>query len=184
MKPQQERFVLAKPVFFVGFMGAGKTSVSRRLARDCHIASIDMDSYIERCEQMKIRAIFSERGEEAFRDLETELLEELSTRDPLLISCGGGIVQRERNREILKERGFVVYLAVEVDEAAERISDLSTRPLFADREGAKATHENRLPLYREVAHATVDTRGKTISRITREVKRILQKEGVLCRKQE
>ena len=162
-------------------MGAGKTSVSRRIARDCHIASIDMDSYIERREQMKIRTIFETRGEQAFRDLETELLEELFVREPLLVSCGGGIIERDCNRALIHERGFVVYLTVEVDEAAGRISDLSTRPLFADREEARATHKRRIPLYQEVAHAAIQTRGRKVPHIAREVKEILQKEGVLCR---
>ena len=65
---------LVRPVFFVGFMGAGKTSVSRRLARLCGISSIDMDSYIERREGRRIRDIFAEDGEGFFRDLETQVL--------------------------------------------------------------------------------------------------------------
>ena len=65
---------LTKPVFFVGFMGAGKTSVARKLARTCGIASVDMDTYLERREGKRVRELFAEAGEEAFRAIETDVL--------------------------------------------------------------------------------------------------------------
>lgn len=170
---------LKKPVFLVGFMGAGKTSVARRVARSSHVASIDMDAYIERREGRKVASIFADDGEEQFRSIESEVLEELTLKDPLLVSCGGGIVLKEENRRLLIERGFVIYLEVSADEAAHRISDASTRPLFQDIENARATNMRREPLYEEVADATVDTIGKNIAQIAREVKEILQKEGIL-----
>ena len=78
---------LTRPVFFVGFMGAGKTSVARRLARTCGVASVDMDTYIERREGKKVKEIFAEGGEEGFRAIETDVLRELGAKpDPLLIS--------------------------------------------------------------------------------------------------
>ena len=77
------------------------------------------------------------------------------------MSCGGGAVLRPENRAILAERGYVVYLQVTADEAASRISDVSTRPLFRDLDTARATIEARLPLYEDVADAVVDTAGKT-----------------------
>ena len=83
------RIELAKPVFFVGFMGAGKTSVARKLARTCGIASVDMDTYLERREGKRVRELFAEAGEEAFRAIETDVLRELAGKDPLLVSCCG-----------------------------------------------------------------------------------------------
>ncbi len=184
--PRQERppYELAKPVFFVGFMGAGKTSVSRRLARMCRISSIDLDTYLERREGKKIRDIFAETGEEAFRDIESTVLRELMAADPQLVSCGGGIVKRLENRSLLKRGGFVVYLKVSADEAQTRISDLSTRPLFNDLDAARAMAAERLPLYEEVADAVVDTAGKSVGRIAGEVKDLLRKEGILWQLQE
>ena len=148
---------LARPVFFVGFMGAGKTSVARRLARTCCVASVDMDTYIE-----------------------TDVLRELAGKEPLLVSCGGGVVKRDENRAILRDAGFVVYLKVTADEAKSRISDTSTRPLFQDLDVARKTSEERLPLYAEVADLTIDTAGKNVATIAREVQSALEKEGILC----
>ena len=82
--------------------------------------------------------------------------------------------------EMLAEGGFVVFLYVDADEAASRISDKSTRPLFQDLEAARRRNEERLPLYRAASDAMVDTSGKGVSAIAHEVKRLLKKEGVLC----
>lgn len=178
-KPERIPCELVRPVFFVGFMGAGKTSVSRRLARLCGIASIDMDSYIERREGRRIRDIFAEDGEGRFRDLETQVLREMTQGDPALVSCGGGVVLRPENRAILREGGFVVFLKVGADEAKSRISDPSTRPLLGDAEAARKTNAERLPLYEEVADATVDTSGRGVTALAYKVKSILEKEGIL-----
>lgn len=170
---------LTRPVFFIGFMGAGKTSVARKLARMCGVSSVDMDTYLERREGKRVKDIFAELGENDFRAIETDVLHDLATREPLLISCGGGVVLRPQNRTLLRETGFVVYLQVTADEAASRISDVSTRPLFRDLDTAREMIEKRLPLYSEVAHASVDTAGKSVAAIAREVREILTREGVL-----
>lgn len=172
---------LSRPVFFIGFMGAGKTSVARKLARLCGMASVDMDAYLERREGRKINEIFAEDGEEGFRLIETDVLRELLEKEPLLVSCGGGVITREENRALLREGGCVVHLQVTVDEAAARISDKSTRPLFQDIEVARRRCEERKPLYESMANITVNTAGKNVYVIAREVQRALEKEGVLCR---
>lgn len=172
---------LAKPVFFVGFMGAGKTSVARKLARSTRIPSVDMDTYIERKCDMTVSEIFAEAGEKGFRAIETDVLRELAEGEPRLVSCGGGVVLAEENRAILKKSGFVVYLKVTAAEAASRISDLSTRPLFGDLDQAERVIQSRLPLYGEVADIVVDTAGRGTGSIAREVFGLLEKEGVMWR---
>lgn len=178
---QPERYELTRPVFLIGFMGAGKTSVARRVARDAGIASVDLDTYLERREGRRIKDIFADVGEEGFRAIETDVLTELAEKDePLLVSCGGGIVTQDRNRDILAEKGMVIHLRVSADEAASRISDLSSRPLFQDIEAARKRCEDRLPLYESAADVTIDTSGKSIAVIAGKVCNVLKKEGVLC----
>lgn len=174
---------LSRPVFFIGFMGAGKTSVARRLARTCGVASVDMDTYLERRENRKIKDIFVSEGEASFRLIETDVLRELAAKDPLLVSCGGGVVTQPANRLIMKEGGFVVFLNVTADEAKSRISDTSSRPLFQDLEAAREIAEQRLPIYREAADITIETAGKSVAAIAREVQVALEREGVLCLQQ-
>lgn len=176
---------LSRNVFFVGFMGAGKSTVARRIARTYGIASLDMDKYIERSCGKSIPEIFEEGGEEMFRRIEADTLRELASKDgSMLISCGGGIVQSAENRRLLKQAGVVVHLLVDADEAAERISDKSSRPLFKDMPSARKLCSDRLPLYEEVADITVTTGGKGVREISREVCRRLSKEGIICQRPE
>ncbi len=172
-------FQLKCPVFFVGFMGAGKTSVARKLARLCGLASMDMDTYIERREGRSVREIFANQGQDYFRDLETQLLYEIVQGDPLLVSCGGGVVLRPENRSLLREGGFTVFLKVEADEAKSRISNPSTRPLLGDTEAARKSNAERLPLYEEVADVVVDTSGRGVNSLASIVRSLLKKEGIL-----
>ena len=171
---------LAKPVFFVGFMGAGKTSVARKLARLAGVSAIDMDTYIERRCDMKVKDIFAQSGEEGFRQMETDVLRELACGEPCLVSCGGGVVLSPVNRQILGDHGYVVYLKVTAAEAASRISDISTRPLFGDLEQAQRIIDGRLPLYEEVADACIDTAGRGTGAVAREALVLLKREGVLA----
>lgn len=173
-------YELDRPVFLVGFMGAGKTSVARKLARMAGVASVDMDTYIERCEHKRVKEIFAEVGEEDFRAIETQTLYELGMKkDPMVVSCGGGVVLRPENRKALSELGLVVYLSVTAAEAASRISDVSSRPLFGDLQNAQRVIDERLPLYEEVADVTIDTVGRGSSSIAHEVFDILKEKGVL-----
>lgn len=175
---------LTQPVFVVGFMGAGKTTNARKLARQCGLSAVDLDSFIERREGRTIKEIFASEGEDAFRAIETQTLHEFAaeTNAPLLVSCGGGVVVRAENREILKTSGFVIFLKTTADQAASHIRDLSSRPLFQNLEAARARAQERQPLYEEVADATIDTSGKTVSMITGEMKRVLKRAGVLCQR--
>lgn len=180
--PGKQAYRLVRPVFLIGFMGAGKSTVARRLARACGVSALDLDTYIERACGKKIREVFAEEGENAFRRMEAHALQEVAAMDaPMLVSCGGGIVSTEDARTSLRTLGFTVLLEVDADEAASRISDKSSRPLFQDLESARALCASRGPLYAEACAASIDTRGKDVYRIFRELKALLEKEGVLCR---
>ena len=184
IQPDKNDMVLYRlkaPVFFIGFMGAGKTTISRRLARVCRLACIDLDGYIERREGMTCSQIFADCGEPRFREIETDVLREFAYEgDPMIVSCGGGVIKTKESREILKDAGFVVYLQVDADEAKERIGDTSSRPLFQNIMNARRTNEERKTLYLECADAWIATNGKSVWQITNEVQDTLIKAGVLC----
>lgn len=173
---------LTKNVYFVGFMGAGKSTIARRVARIASVASLDMDKYIERSSGQSIPEIFEHGGESHFRDIETKTLEDLSEKDDhMLISCGGGIIETEACRDILKRpENIVIHLMIDSDRASERIGNAESRPMFKDSEQARALSSRRLPLYEEVADLTIDTANKNVWDISNEAIRFLRDEGVLC----
>lgn len=174
-------YQLEKPVYFIGFMGAGKTSVSQYLAKTCGLASIDADEYLELLEDRIIADIFAEDGEDAFRNMESRYLAELSQRSPRFIACGGGVVKRPQNAETMKNSGFVVYLGVTAESAAARIPNTDSRPLFKNLDVARATLTQREPLYKAAADVYVETTDRGVPEIAEEVQRILADRGILVK---
>jgi len=173
------RYVLQKPVYFVGFMGAGKTSVARKLARKCGAASIDADVYLSRLMGMRSADMSAEYGEQMFRQQELEAMKELCNLGPAFVSMGGGAVESEGCRELLKQHGYVIYLRITAREAASRISNIKTRPLFGDIEQAQRLNEHREPLYEEVADFTIATSNQGVSGIAAIVITHLKSVGIL-----
>jgi len=136
-------------ISLIGFMGSGKSSVGRELARMRHMEFIDTDELIEKRIHMSISDIFTTLGEERFREIETETLLSLKGLNNIIISCGGGIVLREENRRFILNETTCFWLYTSVGESLARITD-NTRPLLAgsDRhEKAHALFEKRKPLY-------------------------------------
>lgn len=163
---------MKRHLFLVGFMGAGKTSVARLVARELDRDFLDVDAMIEREQDTTIPVIFAERGEERFRALESAMLASLQDREPAVVACGGGIVLRPENRALLGKTGTVVYLKVTGAEALARIGDMASRPLLAGSGGQLAATQllkAREVLYESVADATVDTVGRTPDEVAREV---------------
>jgi shikimate kinase len=153
-----------KNIVLIGFMGSGKSTVGRELHHRLGYPLVDMDHVIEGRVRKPITAIFAEDGEEAFRDMETHLLEEL--KDPLaprrIISTGGGVVGRAENRELLKQLGYVVWLNAPVAVILERTGRNRDRPLLHTDDPAariEALMEVRRPLYQESSHLKVETAG-------------------------
>jgi shikimate kinase len=176
---QGRTFTLNQPVFIIGFMGAGKSTVSQCLAALCGMHVVDADGYLETRERRVIADIFSEDGEDHFRRLETECLAEIAQGDPCLVSCGGGVVKRPENVRIMKEAGFVVYLAVTAEVAAARIPDAQSRPLFKNLEVARRTVAERAPLYEAAADVRIEADNRPVSEIAAEIRDILMDRGIL-----
>jgi shikimate kinase len=165
-----------KNITLVGFMGTGKTTVGKLLAKRLGYRFVDSDDEIESEQGVSITHIFSELGEAHFRDLETDMLKRLSKREGLVISAGGGAVIRAENVENLKKGGPVVCLAATPEEIYERVKHSTHRPLLKVDDPLGRIRE-LLDLRRKFysrADFTVDTGGlgpeEVVGRILKRVK--------------
>lgn len=167
-------------VILIGFMGAGKTTVGQALAQSCSLAFADTDQLIEAKTNRTISAIFKEQGEEAFRRMETELLQDLLSEErPAVYSVGGGLPIREENRTLLRRLGTVIYLTIKPDTVLERLKGDTTRPLLSGEHVRERVEELlwlRDPVYRETAHWSVSVDGKTVSALVEEILTCLNPE--------
>lgn len=166
-------------ILFVGFMGCGKSSVSRILHKRSGLPLIDIDRFIEEREGRTIKQIFADEGEAGFRRIETMTLASLAFEEKSIISCGGGICGSAVNRGIVKALGTVVYLKVPCNEAVGRISDPSTRPMLSGPRPVREIYDERLPLYRDVADITINTSGKSVGANVSQVIGALRRRGLL-----
>ncbi|WP_132147496.1 shikimate kinase [Luteibacter rhizovicinus] len=144
----------SRNLFLVGPMGAGKTSIGRRLAEHYGMPFVDLDIEIEARCGLTVSTIFEREGEAGFRARECAHLDEFSLRTGVVLATGAGAVLDPANRRVLRERGFVVWLQVSVDEQIDRLQHDRQRPLLAvpDRRTRLETlSTDRLPLYNELA---------------------------------
>jgi shikimate kinase len=156
----------ASNLVLVGPMGAGKSSIGRRLAERFGLDFVDADTFIEQRCGATIASIFDHVGEAGFRERERAALAELLARDGLLLATGGGAVLDPGNRRLLGERGFVVYLRAGVEAQLKRLARDRSRPLLQrpDREQVLVDMAAlREPYYQEVADLVMDTDGHTAS---------------------
>lgn len=164
---------MGEHIILIGFMGAGKSTVGRRLSRKLSRQLLDTDAMIEARAGMTVSEIFASRGEAAFRATETEVLAGLALRrEPVIISTGGGMPMRPENREALRKLGHVVWLRVKPGTVCERLAGDNTRPLLAgdDRQQkVEALLAQRGPIYGETAHLTVDADGRAPEEIAEEI---------------
>jgi shikimate kinase len=162
-------------VILVGFMGAGKSTVGRLLARRLGLCFVETDSMITAREGKSIPDIFAERGEIHFRELEASVLDALGDKHGHVVSTGGGFPCRPGVMDRLRELGTVVWLSGDLDTLCERASRLGGRPMLSGRspEEIAALYEARKAFYRQ-AHLEVDvTRlgvDASVSRILRHLR--------------
>ncbi len=159
-------------IYFVGLMGAGKTTVARQLAKRLKKSFIDTDHEIEQRTGVRVPVIFDIEGEVGFRNRETRLLEDISQRNDLVVATGGGIVQLEENRRILAGSGTVIYLCADPQLLYERTRRDSNRPLLQvpDPLGKlRELHALRDPLYRSVAHHVIETHHGSVGVLVKKI---------------
>ncbi len=157
----------------VGYMGSGKTTVGRALARSLDRRFVDLDRAVVERAGLGIPEIFANSGEDHFRDLEHQTLRDaLENHRRAVIACGGGVVVREENRALL--RGVAtVFLREDIGVLYVRTRGAG-RPLrAATREEFERRYTQRLPLYREVADLEVEVSGRQPAEVAREVIRCL-----------
>ena len=138
-------------LFLVGMMGAGKSSTGKALAEKLGYKFFDTDALIEQLAQKSINEIFEEAGEETFRNLETQVLSELSSYRKLVVATGGGIVLRKMNWSYLRH-GLVVWLDLSAEDLWSRIKEDDSRPLLNTQnpfETLEAKIEERQELYNQ-----------------------------------
>ncbi len=161
-------------IILIGFMGSGKTTIGKRLAKATGWTFTDTDERIEKAQGTSISAMFAERGEQYFRDLETDMLKTLqSEEEPLVISVGGGLPVRAENRKLMRELGKVVYLTADVETLMHRLRGDRTRPMLQSGVSLKDRIEElmaaRGALYEDAADVKVATDGKSRETIVNEI---------------
>ncbi len=156
----------------VGLPGSGKSTVGRQLARRLDLPFVDADQAIEQRLGCAIREFFEREGEERFRDLESETLDDLTRHHPGVLSTGGGVVLRPLNRRILRERTQVFYLRTSPEEIYRRLRHDKVRPLLQVSDPLARLRDlmaQRDPLYRDVAHHIIESPKPTVSGLVQQI---------------
>lgn len=146
-------------IILCGFMGSGKSTVGMLLSKKLGMSFIDLDSYIEKKEEMTVSRIFEAFGEPYFRKREREAAKELSEKNGLIIAAGGGTLVDKENIEVFRKNGKIILLDLAVEIIAERLKGDNTRPLLQREDKEKAMrelYEKRMPLYKEAADIVID----------------------------
>ena len=162
-------------IVLIGFMGAGKSICGRVLARRSGRGFVETDDMIVARDGRSIPEIFRQDGEERFRQLEGEVLEELALKGGNVIATGGGLPCREGRMELLKSLGTVVWLDGDFRELHTRASRGGDRPMLQGRSLAEveALYRQRTAFYRQ-AHLTIDTTGLSVDEVVSRVLRALR----------
>lgn len=166
----------SRSIFLIGPMGAGKSAVGRRLARELDRQFADSDDVIERRTGVDIPFIFEKEGEAGFRKRERKVIDEMTAQRGVVLATGGGAIMDAENRRRLASRGLVIYLQTSVRQQLGRTRSGRERPLLASPDPGKVLEglmNIREPLYREIADIIVDTDGRTVASVVREIRQRL-----------
>lgn len=165
-------------IVLIGFMGSGKSTLGKELSDKLGLFFFDVDAYIEEKYQREIKEIFAKEGEEAFRRMETEALKEILLKEEeVLVSTGGGVVTREENVALLKEKGLVFYLKAGVETILSRLKGDVSRPLLQSEDLEKKIRElmaHREGAYLEAADYVIPTDGTSVPDLVEECFQILK----------
>jgi shikimate kinase len=169
-------------IFLVGPMGAGKSTVGRLLAERLSYQFVDSDHEIEARTGASIPMIFDIEGESGFREREALVVDELTLCTETVLATGGGVVEREENRQHLRSRGFVVYLKSPVEALIQRTKHDRNRPLLQTDNPAEVLRvlmEKREPWYIEMADLVVETQQVSVHRVVKQIVERLMAENIV-----
>ncbi len=165
-------------IFLVGLMGSGKTTIGRSLAKKLNLRFLDADQQIETRTGASIPLIFEIEGEASFRQREADVIRDLTAQQGIVLATGGGAVLNETSRQLLRERGTVIYLRASVASILQRTSHDKNRPLLqtADpRAKIETLSRERAPLYQEVAHIIIETGRLNVHSVVQNILTQLQR---------
>ena len=168
----QARKLFSYNIVLIGFMGAGKSTVSDYLSTMFAMRIVEMDQVIADREEMSIPDIFATYGEEYFREQETKLLIELQDKKNTIISCGGGAALRAENVAEMKKNGRVVLLTASPETVYERVKDSDDRPVLKENNNVEYIAdlmENRREKYEAAADIVIQTDNKTVLQVCEEL---------------
>lgn len=171
-KYYKEEVQVENNIILIGFMGTGKSSVSEKLSELLRIKKIDTDQYIEEKENISIDEIFSTYGEEYFRNCEKNTLLQLSKEKNIIISCGGGIIVKDENIELMKKMGKVILLTASPNTIYKRVKDNTSRPILnnnMNEEYITNLMNKRKDKYLKAADIIINTDNKSIEVICDEI---------------
>ncbi|MDD3675629.1 MAG: shikimate kinase [Thauera propionica] len=165
-------------LILIGMMGAGKTTVGKELARRRNVRFADCDHEIVARTGVSVPTIFEIEGEAGFRRRETQMMDELTRESDIVVATGGGVVMTPENRDLMRERGIVIYLNVPPQVLFERTRHDRNRPLLQvenPRQRIEELYLVRDPLYREVADVIVEGGRGNPGAMVRMIENALQK---------
>ena len=163
-------------LFLIGPMGAGKSTVGRRIADHYRLPFIDMDEELERRTGVSVSLIFEVEGEPGFRTRETRLLAELAEMHGVVVATGGGVILAEENRLLMQRYGFVLYLPVSVSQQMTRLARDNRRPLLRApdrRERLQQMAQIRTPLYESIADLALPADAGSVGRSAQRARQAL-----------
>ena len=163
-------------IILIGPMGSGKTSTGKMLAKEMGYAFADTDEEVTKRTGVSIAYIFDVEGEEGFRKRECLALKKCLNDNNMILSTGGGIVLSKENRDLLQDRGTVVYLQTSIRTQVKRTASTNNRPLLQNKdpeETLKKLMLTRAPLYEEIADITITTDNKSLQEMSKEIQRAI-----------